>query len=409
SATQRIVLSTLYLGNGTLEQALVESIDSNLKERGNLQVVVLLDYLRGTRGSAIGSSSTTLLKTIANRASVYLYHTPKLRGLLRHILPERANEIIGLQHMKIYVFDDTVLLTGANLSTSYFVNRQDRYVVFKNCKELADFFHGVVAAVGKCSFQLSDRGSIELNPACSVHPFEGCFADYRALLRSCIDKVIAALPDQELLPHSLSDTVVYPLLQMGPFEYNEEYNLLIGLFSLQASDITITMASGYFNCIREYEKLMFTEGKYSMDIITAAPKANGFFGATGTSGYIPSIYSRISESVLQLKKRYNRSNVNLYEYYRDGWTFHAKGLWVETATETASLMGSSNFGYRSVHRDLEAQVLLVTSNEHLRDQLKEERNRLFDFASILDEVTLRRTDHHIPMVVRMITRIIRNL
>uniref|UniRef100_A0A158P9N6 CDP-diacylglycerol--glycerol-3-phosphate 3-phosphatidyltransferase n=1 Tax=Angiostrongylus cantonensis TaxID=6313 RepID=A0A158P9N6_ANGCA len=359
SATQRIVLSTLYLGNGTLEQALVESIDSNLKERGNLQV--------------------------------YLYHTPKLRGLLRHILPERANEIIGLQHMKIYVFDDTVLLTGANLSTSYFVNRQDRYVVFKNCKELADFFHGVVAAVGKCSFQLSDRGSIELNPACSVHPFEGCFADYRALLRSCIDKVIAALPDQELLPHSLSDTVVYPLLQMGPFEYNEEYNLLIGLFSLQ------------------YEKLMFTEGKYSMDIITAAPKANGFFGATGTSGYIPSIYSRISESVLQLKKRYNRSNVNLYEYYRDGWTFHAKGLWVETATETASLMGSSNFGYRSVHRDLEAQVLLVTSNEHLRDQLKEERNRLFDFASILDEVTLRRTDHHIPMVVRMITRIIRNL
>lgn len=82
---------------------------------------------------------------------------------------------------------------------------------------------------------------------------------------------------------------------------------------------------------------------------------------------------------------------------------------METATETASLMGSSNFGYRSVHRDLEAQVLLVTSNEHLRDQLKKERNRLFDFASILDEVTLRRADHHIPMVVRMITRIIRNL
>ncbi|VDM56710.1 unnamed protein product [Angiostrongylus costaricensis] len=391
SATQRIVLSTLYLGTGAPEQALVESIDSNLKERENLQVVVLLDHLRGTRGSAIGSSSTTLLKTIANRASVYLYHTPKLRGLLRHILPERTNEIIGLQHMKIYVFDDTVLLTGANLSTSYFINRQDRYVVFESCKELADFFHGVVAAVGKCSFQLCDQGSIELNPACSVHPFEGCFADYRALLRSCIDKVIAALPDKELLPHSLSDTIVYPLLQMGPFEYNEEYNLLKGLLSLQ------------------YEQLMFTEGKYSMDIITAAPKANGFFGATGTSGYIPSIYSRVSESVLQLKKRYNRSNVNLYEYYRDGWTFHAKGLWVETATETASLIGSSNFGYRSVHRDLEAQVLLVTSNEHLRDQLKEERNRLFDFASILDEVALRRADHHIPMVVRMITRLIRNL
>ncbi|PIO52551.1 hypothetical protein TELCIR_26143, partial [Teladorsagia circumcincta] len=90
------------------------------------------------------------------------------------------------------------------------------------------------------------------------------------------------------------------------------------------------------------------------------------------------MYSWVAASVLQLKEKYKRNTVNLYEYYRDGWTFHAKGLWIETAMSTATLVGSSNFGtlsnlsgYRSVHRDLEAQILLVTSNERLRGQLKD--------------------------------------
>ena len=38
------------------------------------------------------------------------------------------NETVGLQHMKLYLYDDTVLISGANLSEDYFVNRQDRFV-----------------------------------------------------------------------------------------------------------------------------------------------------------------------------------------------------------------------------------------------------------------------------------------
>ncbi|KJH53423.1 phospholipase D domain protein [Dictyocaulus viviparus] len=407
-ATHRIVLGTLYLGSGPFEHNLVESISSNLRQNESLQVVVLLDYLRGTRGNEDGISSTTLLKPLADRASVYLYHTPKLRGFMKHILPKRFNEIIGLQHMKLYIFDDTVLISGANLSNSYFVNRQDRYVVFENCKELADFFHGVITAIGKCSFMLNIDGSIELNPCCYVHPFEGSFADYSTLMRSRINNVISSLTTEQLSSEPSSDTVLYPLLQMGLFGFYEEYEMLKKLLSSQANGLSITMASGYFNCIKEYEELMFTKGQYAMNIVTAAPKANGFFGAAGISGYIPSMYSSILQSFLRSKKRYNTTSVNMYEYHRDGWTFHAKGLWIETATQTATLIGSSNFGYRSVDRDLEAQVLLVTSNERLREQLREERAHLFDFTSILDEVTFKRGDHHIPAVVRILARFVRS-
>ncbi|WKY10550.1 hypothetical protein Q1695_002707 [Nippostrongylus brasiliensis] len=399
TATNRITLSSLYLGDGSLERKLVDAIDSNLKQNENLRVTVLLDFLRGTRGESQEKSSTTLLKKIADRAQIYLYHTPKLSGFLKRLLPERTNEVIGLQHMKLYIFDDSVLISGANLSDSYFTNRQDRYIVFEHNKDLADFFHDVVTAVGECSFFLSDDGSLKLHPSCSVHPYMGSFDGYRNQLQSKVDKVVNTLQNRVLSPQAAGDTVLYPLLQMGLFGYQEEFDLLKQLFSSKDSTTSITMASGYFNCIDDYERLIFAEGAYSMDIITAAPMANGFFGAAGLSGYIPSMYSWVSHNVLLLKEKYGRSGVKLYEYYRDGWTFHAKGLWVDTPGQTATLVGSSNYGYRSVHRDLEAQVLLVTSNELLCAQLKEERTRLFEHASILDASALRRTDHHIPALI----------
>ena len=68
------------------------------------------------------------------------------RGLVQRLVPERYNETIGVQHIKVrwrvcalfvwrcclvsraqaYVFDDTVILSGANLNQSYFTSRQVR-------------------------------------------------------------------------------------------------------------------------------------------------------------------------------------------------------------------------------------------------------------------------------------------
>lgn len=49
--------------------------------------------------------------------------------MLKRKLPVRWNEVVGVQHMKIYVFDDQLILSGANLSNTYFTDRQDRYLV----------------------------------------------------------------------------------------------------------------------------------------------------------------------------------------------------------------------------------------------------------------------------------------
>jgi CDP-diacylglycerol--glycerol-3-phosphate 3-phosphatidyltransferase len=62
------------------------------------------------------------------------------------VLPPRVSEVVGVAHIKAYVFDDTVLLSGANLSNTYFSTRQDRYYVFHDAPELAGHIRSIVQA-----------------------------------------------------------------------------------------------------------------------------------------------------------------------------------------------------------------------------------------------------------------------
>ena len=39
-----------------------------------------------------------------------------MRGLLKKLLRPPFNEVVELTHVKIYIADDTLVLTGANLS-----------------------------------------------------------------------------------------------------------------------------------------------------------------------------------------------------------------------------------------------------------------------------------------------------
>ena len=88
------------------------SLSSTLRNRPDLKCDVLLDHLRGTRGSP---NSVTMLEgalTYTRQMQLHLYHTPLLRGMAKWFLPQRFNEALGVQHTKIHLFDNNVLLTG---------------------------------------------------------------------------------------------------------------------------------------------------------------------------------------------------------------------------------------------------------------------------------------------------------
>lgn len=78
-----------------------------------------------------------------------------MRGLWKAVIPPRYNETVGLQHAKVFVFDNSVIVSGANLSQDYFTNRQDRYVLVEDCPKLADFFEGLISNISDFSLQAS--------------------------------------------------------------------------------------------------------------------------------------------------------------------------------------------------------------------------------------------------------------
>lgn len=77
-----------------------------------MEITVLLDYMRGSRNKINSRTMLEPLLKCRQNSEVYLYHTPKLRGLLKRLLPDRFNELIGVQHMKLYLFDDTLIISG---------------------------------------------------------------------------------------------------------------------------------------------------------------------------------------------------------------------------------------------------------------------------------------------------------
>ncbi|XP_048345752.1 CDP-diacylglycerol--glycerol-3-phosphate 3-phosphatidyltransferase, mitochondrial [Sphaerodactylus townsendi] len=441
-AKKRVVLASLYLGTGPLEQELVDCIETTLErslqacDSSNLSVSILLDFTRGSRGAKNSRTMLLpLLRRFPEQVRVSLFHTPNLRGLLRLLIPERFNETIGLQHIKVYLFDDNVILSGANLSDSYFTNRQDRYVFLRDSPEIADFFTELVNAVGDVSLQLQQDNTVKVVDG-MVHPYQGDKMAYcEAANKRVMEVIDSARTRQESLhtqtfhcnqPEEIPpsrdpkadgdgppepDTWIYPLIQMKPFGIQIDEIITETLLMEAERGASVFLTTGYFNLTQAYMDLILgTRAKYQ--ILLASPEVNGFFGAKGVAGAIPAAYVHIERQFFsEVCFLGQQERIRLQEYSRSGWTFHAKGLWLYLAGSSLpclTLIGSPNFGYRSVHRDLEAQVAIVTKNKSLQQQFHQEQEQLYLRSGTVSALTFKQPNRYVKLWVKMVTPLIKN-
>ena len=70
--------------------------------------------------------------------------------------------------------------------------------------------------------------------------------------------------------------------------------------------------------------------------------------------------------------------------------------------------GSPNFGHRSVQRDLEAQMTIVTKSEALRESLDVEQKNLFDSSERVSGDTYVAGERSVPKWVRLVVAVARN-
>ena len=273
-AKKRIMLSSLYLGTGKLENHLVNIIQENLRTNDQLKVDILLDFTRGTRGKE--NSKTTLMPLVkaSSNCNLSLYHTPVLRGLTKKLAPPRWNELLGIQHMKLYLFDDTVIISGANLSKDYFTNRQDRYIMIED-SNLANFYSEFVGKVQEFSFRVDKNGENKLHENWNMLPYESAHHDFATEARDRIRSHFKSVGSKQTETlNEEKDTWIFPFIEMGQLGIHHDSLATKNLLSSTLDGSKMTLATGYFNLTDTYMDVLTNNCLAKCSILMAHPNVS---------------------------------------------------------------------------------------------------------------------------------------
>jgi CDP-diacylglycerol---glycerol-3-phosphate 3-phosphatidyltransferase len=213
-------------------------------------------------------------------------------------------------------------------------------------------------------------------------------------------------------------TIIYPVLQFTPLlkpdtstELPAMVSILRSLGSPALAGSRWTFTAGYFNMTPSIRRLLLSTDSSRGIIIAASPWANGFYGSAGVSGMLPAAYTHLSKRFVESVRRKGLSDqIQLREWRRgtvnepDGWSYHAKGVWVTLPGESSpslSIVGSSNYTTRSYELDLEANVVIVTRDEALKKRLAEEEAWLQDYARDVTEEEFKKPERKVEWKVRL--------
>lgn len=293
--------------------------------------------------------------------SLYLGKLQSLLNLPRWIRLPAAGIDLEVFFVKIAYFDSSY---SANLSNDYFTNRQDRYMEIYNHTPLADYFVSLLSTISSLSFLVTSSNSSTTNAPLNItwpesnitsSPLDSktSIPEFNQIAHEAFTKLTSVWankgPNQlnatfkpTLTPtNQIYDTSIRPILQIGPFKITQETDLTVPTILKTANSLAtapggaetkIDWTSGYFSLRKGYREGVL-ECKAGIRIVCASPESNGFFGSKGVSRFIPPAYTFFEknfyeESVNYSQRRRKENHVDMREWKREGWTYHAKGTFL---------------------------------------------------------------------------------
>ncbi|KAK4686455.1 hypothetical protein P7C73_g3679, partial [Tremellales sp. Uapishka_1] len=441
-AKRRIIISTLYIG--VEESELISTLRDSLKANTQLRCTLILDYHRSTRLSpsetlphSTAHMLLPLIEEFPDRVEAWFFRSPKLKGLLEKIVPARYDEGWGTWHGKWYGVDDEVILSGANLASSYFTNRQDRYIHFQRHPSLLSYLSSLTRLFSDYSYRLSPSPPPSLSPRHLV-PLPSLPSSSPNSPKASLVWPHFSLHPRHFGPHALAtltafqnswrnlnasrlrrvdvDTWFWPVVQAGVLGVREEERSLGKVWDgvrdvwrkgegnetdKKKESVEVALTSGYFGLYKAYKKAVI-DSPAPVKLIAASPKSNGFYGSAGLSRLIPEAYTLLESRFhrdAQQSGRIKEGGVRLREWERKGWTYHSKGIWLSPTAPAANpfftFIGSSNLSTRSLNLDTELSLLILTSSPSLRKALGQELKALDEYAVDVGESTWKAEDRKV--------------
>ena len=130
NAKQRIYIVALYLENDDAGREIFTALYEAKQKQPTLDINVLVDWHRAQRG-LIGAESSDGNATLYREFSEKYKHSINVLGV-----PVRNKEVFGVLHLKGFIFDDTVVYSGASLNDVYLAHKDkyrcDRYHLLNN-------------------------------------------------------------------------------------------------------------------------------------------------------------------------------------------------------------------------------------------------------------------------------------
>ena len=262
-AKQRIYLCALYLQNDDGGKEILTALYQAKQQNPALEVKVFVDFHRAQRG-LIGEEKQAGNAQYYKECQAKAEHPIEIYGV-----PVKSRELLGVLHLKGFVFDDTVLFSGASLNDIYLHQgeryRYDRYHVLRQ-KQLADS----MAHFLECYFVNAE--AVRCLTDEHIPTVKEMKRDVLALKRS----LLHANYQFTNMPVAHSGVGITPLVGLG-FRRNELNQTIRAM--IRTTDEKLVILTPYFNpppvLVRDLRKLL-KKGR-SVTIVIGDKTANDFY------------------------------------------------------------------------------------------------------------------------------------
>lgn len=374
-AKTRIIVTALYWQNDEAGQEILDEIYRAKQDKPELEVKILIDWHRAQRNLLGAEKSATNADWYCEERQKYqLADDPNMF----FGVPINTREVFGVLHIKGFVFDNTVLYSGASINNVYLQQnekyRYDRYQKITNAV-LADTMVNFIRRY--------------LLDSDVVLPLDNVNRPKTKEIRQSIRHFRKNLSvyGQYKLPSAVdfcSELTVTPLFGLGGA--GNILNCTIeDLFQLVEDKLTI--CTPYFNfphTLQQKIRYLLRKGK-KIEIIVGDKVANDFYippeQPFKMAGALPYLYE---SNLRRFSKKFEREIAEgqlIIRLWKDGDnTYHLKGIWVD---DNYILLTGNNLNPRAWRLDAENGLFIHDPQHQLRPQVLKELEHIRQHTTAL--------------------------
>lgn len=386
SARRRIVITALYLQADEAGEAVLRALFEAKQQNPSLDVRVYVDFHRARRG-LIGQANMKTNADFYKEVAADYSHPIEILGV-----PVKRRELFGVLHLKGFVFDDTVLYSGASINNVYLGQparyRADRYLLITN-RQLADDF------VEGHSQVLDDRQVVQNLLLDSPEAAQAYKPHHRNWLKHA---------KQNRFPqHGQSQDPLRASLLMGMGRLRNPLNqTLLALLALAEREVLIY--TPYFNPPPVLAKALrkCLKRGVKVTIVVGDKTANDFFipptQKFSRIGGLPYLYETILRKFVKANQSFiDQAQLDVRLWKHEDNSYHLKGISVDGMRH---LFTGHNLNPRAFSLDFENGIFVADELQQLQPLLQKEQQHIFANTSQIQHYSQIETASQYPEPVR---------